>query len=161
MSSEPSLEDLQDSLMTELEALNMERLGLIKIKHATWLAIAGQPPPAPLVYQDGNLLQTMNNLKYCSNARVYLESPQYAEGGVPIPSKKRLETLATALKTAAIAGGDVIVSSGKGQKVKNESYNRVLCLRCQCSITYRGVKMSADGKSVSDMSYRKISYVND
>ena len=88
MSSEPSLEDLQDSLMTELEALNRERLGLIKIKHATWLAIAGQPPPAPLVYQDGNILHTMNNLNTAVTPEFTWKAPNTLTVESPSPPRR-------------------------------------------------------------------------
>ena len=62
---------------------------------------------------------------------------------------------------SAILGGDVLVQSGLGPALKQDSdFQRVLCLCCQCGLYYKGKKISDNGTAVANLNYHKENFVN-
>ena len=160
MSTLSKTEQLQLLLKNQLDNLKGDRLGKIEIKHC--VVLQGSLPIELPPYTTGNLCQTIANLRNCPNARIYIQVPQNREGVVPSSFKEQLALLNESLKMSSIAGGDVVVQSGVGPALKSDSsFQRVLCLRCQCGLYYRGKKISEDGSSVAKLAYRKETFVND
>jgi hypothetical protein len=78
-------------------------------------------------------------------------SPEYS-----LDDKGKGELLAD-LQKAALAGGDVLSSWGRGR-----GKDQVMYLRCQCSIIYRGSKVDkVSGSIVERTDYRNTTYSND
>ena len=160
MSAVSKTAQLQTLLQSQLQHLKSERLGSIVVPHA--IVIQGESSTALSAFTTGNLCQTIANLRNCPNARIYIQVPPNREGLVPQDFKDQLLLTSQSLKLSAINGGDVIVQSGLGPQPKPPSeYQRVMCLRCQCGLYYRGKKISKEGNAVANLAYRKENFVND
>ena len=137
MSAVSKTAQLQTLLQSQLQHLKSESLGSIVVPHA--IVIQGESSTALPAFTTGNLCQTIANLRNCPNARIYIQVPPNREGHVPPDFKDQLLLTSQSLKLSAINGGDVIVQSGLGPQPKPPSeYQRVMCLRCQCGLYYRG-----------------------
>jgi len=159
----PTTLQLQADVQDELANLNAARLGVIEVLHAHAFVNTSTIIRPDLTFDSSNILQTIQNMKHCPNVRIYIDVPIHDANGNTLTNKHRIEHLSKLLKTASIAGGDVLVRDGLGRQIK-ASDKRVLWLRCQCCFSYRGNKITEteEGESsVMKLDYRKSSFVND
>jgi hypothetical protein len=139
------LRDSQLAVLHELSQLNAPRVGIMEM--AVDISLPSLTIPSRYTNQDICSLITQHKF---SKALIYFD-PKYT-----LDETGRDELLSDLIR-AALAGGDRILSMGKGR-----SKDQCLDIRCQCSIVYRGSKVDkVTGDIIGRSDYRKTTYCND